>query len=318
MAGPAAADERAAAIRGRFRRFAWVVLGWNLVVVLWGAYVRASGSGAGCGSHWPLCNGEVVPRAPQLTTIIEFTHRISSGVALALVAILCVWAFRRFPRSGAVRRMAALSVFFIVAEALLGAGLVLFRYVAQNESGGRAFYLSAHLVNTQLLLAVLAATAFLAAPRAPRLTGPWPGTLLAMLLVSLAVSITGAVAALGDTLYPAPSLAAGVLQDFSPASSLLLRLRLLHPALAIAGGAYIAIAAFTRTHQPCTRGPAFAATLLAMAQLCAGALNVALRAPMGMQIAHLLLADLLWIALVLLFLSAGEAGPNAGSPVSSC
>ncbi|MGA3027398.1 MAG: COX15/CtaA family protein [Bryobacteraceae bacterium] len=315
IAGPPAADAHAAASRERFRRFAWVVLGWNFVVVLWGAYVRASGSGAGCGNHWPLCNGEVAPRAPQLATLIEYTHRISSGVALALVAILCVWAFLRFARGGAVRRMAAWSVFFIVTEALLGAGLVLFHYVAQNESAGRALYLSAHLVNTQFLLAVLTATAFLAAPRAPRLTGPWPGTLLAMLVVSLAVGITGAVAALGDTLYPAPSLAGGVLQDFSPASSLLLRLRLLHPALAIAGGAYIAIAAFTRTHHPQTRGPAFAATLLAMAQLCAGALNVVLRAPIGMQITHLLLADLLWIALVLLFLHAREAGPNASSPV---
>jgi heme A synthase len=315
MAGPSAADARATASRERFRRFAWVVLGWNFVVVLWGAYVRASGSGAGCGSHWPLCNGEVVPRAPQLATLIEFTHRISSGVALALVAALCVWAFVRFPKGEAVRRTAALSVFFIVTEALLGAGLVLFRYVAQNESGGRAIYLSAHLVNTQLLLAVLATTAFLAAPRAPRLTEPWSGTLLATLLVSLAVCITGAVAALGDTLYPAPSLAAGVLQDFSPASHLLLRLRLLHPALAIAGGAYIAIAAFTRTHREHLRGPAFAATLLAMAQLCAGALNVVLQAPMGMQIAHLLLADLLLVALVLLFLRAREAGPKAASLV---
>jgi heme A synthase len=315
MAGPTAADARAGASRERFRRFAWVVLGWNLVVVLWGAYVRASGSGAGCGSHWPLCNGEVVPRAPQLATLIEFTHRVSSGVALAMVAALCVWAFLRFPRGAPVRLTAALSGLLIVTEALLGAGLVLFRYVAQNESGGRAIYLSAHLVNTQLLLAALVMTAFFAAPRPPRLAGPWPGSLLATLLVSLAVSVTGAVAALGDTLYPATSLTAGVVQDFSPASHLLLRLRLLHPALAMAGGAWIAVAAFTRTHQAHTRGLAFAAALLAMAQLCAGALNVVLQAPVGMQIAHLLLADLLWMALVVLFLRDREAGPNERSPV---
>ena len=142
MAGPLAADGRAGAGGGSFRRFAWTVLGWNLLVVLWGAYVRASGSGAGCGSHWPLCNGEVVPRAPQIATIIEFTHRVSSGVALALVVALCVWAFLRFPRGDMVRRTAVLSVVFIVTEALLGAGLGLFRYVAQNESGGRAIYTS--------------------------------------------------------------------------------------------------------------------------------------------------------------------------------
>jgi heme a synthase len=312
-----AAGTRAGSDHARFRRFAWIVLGWNLGVVLWGAYVRASGSGAGCGNRWPLCNGEVVPQAPQIATIIEFTHRISSGVALALVAILCLWAFLQFPRGAAVRRTAALSVFFIMAEALLGAGLVLLRYVAHNESAGRALYLSAHLVNTQLLLAVLAATAVLAAPRA-RFAGPWRGTPLAMLLVSLAVSITGAVAALGDTLYPAPSLAAGMLQDFSSGSSLLLRLRLVHPALAIAGGVYIAIAVFAQSRAEKTRGPAIAVMFLALAQLCAGAVNVVLRAPIAMQIFHLLLADLLWITLVLLFLHARGAQPTASSPVSPC
>ena len=286
-------------------------------MVLWGAYVRASGSGAGCGNRWPLCNGEVVPQAPQLATIIEFTHRISSGVALALVVILCAWALLRFPRGATVRRTAALSVFFIMAEALLGAGLVLLRYVAHNESAGRALYLSAHLVNTQLLLAVLAATAVLAAPGA-RFAGPWRGTPLAMLLVSLAVSITGAVAALGDTLYPAPSLAAGMLQDFSSGSSLLLRLRLVHPVFAIAGGIYIAIAAFTKARVEKTRGPAIAVMFLAFAQLCVGAINVVLRAPIAMQIFHLLLADLLWIALILLFLRARETRPTASSSVSPC
>ena len=303
MTGPPAAAARAGASRERFRRFAWFVLAWNFLVVLWGAYVRASGSGAGCGSRWPLCNGEVVPRAPQIATVIEFTHRISSGVALTLVAILCVWAFYSFPRGAMVRRTAVLSVLFIVTEALLGAGLVLLRYVAQNESAGRAIYLSAHLVNTQLLLAVLAMTAFLAAPNEPRFTEPWSKALFATLMVALAVSITGAVAALGDTLYPA----AGITEDFSPTASLFLRLRLLHPAVAIVGGVYIAIAAFTRTHEQGTRRLAFTATILALFQLCAGAINVVLRAPIPMQIIHLLLADLLWVALVLLFLRAREA-----------
>ena len=173
-------------------------------------------------------------------------------------------------------------------------------------------------MNTQFLLAILTATAFFSARRGLELHGSRSRGIAAMLLVSLAVSITGAVAALGDTLYPAPSLAAGMLQDFSPASDLLLRLRLLHPALAIAGGAYIAIAAFTKTHLPRMRGPAFAVTVLAMVQLCAGAFNVVLRAPVWMQIVHLLFADLLWIALVLLLLHSRETERNASSTVSSC
>ena len=309
-AGPPPAEAHATATREAFRRFAWVVLAWNLLVVLWGAYVRASGSGAGCGDHWPLCNGDVVPRAPQLTTIIEFTHRVSSGIALALVVLLCLWAWRSFPAKHVARRAAGLSLLFLLLEALLGAGLVLFRFVAQNESAGRAIYLSAHLVNTQLLLAALTMTAFFGAPRTPQLTERPQGTLLAALGIALAVSITGAVAALGDTLYPAPTLAAGVMQDFSATSSVLLRLRLIHPALAIVGGVWIAIVAFARTHQAHTRRVAFAASLLAIVQLCAGAVNVALRAPIAMQIGHLLLADLLWIGLVLLFLRSRETNES--------
>ena len=145
-----------------FRRFAWGVLAYNVLVVLWGAYVRASGSGAGCGSHWPLCNGEVVPLAPKIETVIEFAHRVTSGLAVISAAALCVWSFRVFPRGHRGRKTAVLAIVFLMMEALLGAGLVLFRYVAQGCFGGARVYLSAHLMNTQLLLGMLAATAWLA------------------------------------------------------------------------------------------------------------------------------------------------------------
>src|SRR5262249_24948503 len=79
-------------------RFAWLLVVYNIAVILWGAYVRATGSGAGCGSHWPLCNGEIVPRAAQAQTLIEFTHRITSGISLLLVAILAVWTWMRTTR----------------------------------------------------------------------------------------------------------------------------------------------------------------------------------------------------------------------------
>ena len=128
------------------------MLGWNVLVVLWGAYVRASGSGAGCGSHWPLCNGEVLPVAPRIETIIEFTHRMMSGVALVGVVVLWLWSRATFARGSRVRYMALASFAFLIAEALLGAGLVLFNYVDKDASVGRAFYLSLHLTNTLLLL----------------------------------------------------------------------------------------------------------------------------------------------------------------------
>jgi len=122
----------------RLHRFAWVVLGWNLAVILWGAFVRASGSGAGCGAHWPLCNGEVLPRAPALATMVEFTHRATSGVALLLVLALVLWVFRSRPAGHPARRAAAMAGALILTEAAVGAGLVLFRLVAQDESVARA------------------------------------------------------------------------------------------------------------------------------------------------------------------------------------
>src|SRR5690242_7259905 len=150
-----------------FARYAWGVLAYNVATVLWGAYVRATGSGAGCGNHWPLCNGEMMPRAAKIETLIEFTHRASSGVALLAVVGLLIWAFRAFPRGHMVRTGAVLASVFIVTEALIGASLVLLEHVAGNKSLGRAWSLSLHLINTFTLLAVLALTAWWASGGKP-------------------------------------------------------------------------------------------------------------------------------------------------------
>jgi heme A synthase len=283
------------------------VLAWNLFVVLWGAYVRASGSGAGCGSHWPLCNGEVVPRAPRLETIIEFTHRMTSAVSLLATGWLAVWSVRRFPRDHRVRRYALLSVVFLFAEALLGAGLVLFEFVASNASVGRAFYLSLHLVNTQFLVAALALTAWYSRDVVPPNGVRRSPRLIAALPAALVVSVTGAVTALGDTLFPAASLAEGMRQDIAAASSFLLRLRVLHPALAILAAGYfvyVAMSVLRSKPRPLTAQIATAVITLAAAQLGAGAINLTLLAPVWMQLIHLLLADLLWLSLVLLVVEA--------------
>lgn len=91
-------------LRLRFAAFAWANVAYNLLVILWGAFVRATGSGAGCGDHWPLCDGQVIPRAPSTEMLIEFTHRLTSGVALLGAVALLVWAFRAYGRGHRVRR----------------------------------------------------------------------------------------------------------------------------------------------------------------------------------------------------------------------
>ncbi|GIV95726.1 MAG: hypothetical protein KatS3mg057_0383 [Herpetosiphonaceae bacterium] len=285
-----------------FARYAWGVLIYNLAVILWGAYVRATGSGAGCGSHWPLCNGEVVPRAPQLETIIEFTHRATSGIALLLVVGLLIWAFKAYPQAHIVRRGAVLSLIFIITEALVGAGLVLFEWVAGNESVARAFSMAIHLVNTLLLLAALTLTAWWASGGRPlRLSGQGlPGRVLALAFAGvLLVAVTGALIALGDTLLP--TKAPG--EELSPLLAALKRLRPVHPLIAMVVGLYLLFAAgYLSAQRPGVASRRLARTLTALffVQLGAGALNVALMVPVWMQLVHLFLADLVWIALVLL------------------
>src|SRR5205823_12818689 len=117
------------------------------------------GSGAGCGNHWPLCNGQMVPLSPTLNTIIEFTHRVTSGIDLAMVALLVIWAFRAFPRHHPARLGAVLSAILLMTEALIGAALVLLEHVARNATANPASSLSTHLVNTLTLLGCLTLTA---------------------------------------------------------------------------------------------------------------------------------------------------------------
>jgi heme A synthase len=289
-------------------RSAWLVLGFNVLVILWGAFVRATGSGAGCGAHWPLCNGEVLPRAAAVATLVEFTHRVTSGMALLAVFYLAWRVFRERPAGHPARSAAAASVAFILSEAAVGAGLVLFRLVADNESVARALFMSVHLLNTFVLLACLTLTAhFARADSRPQLdvkTG-WPLALAAFAL--MLVGASGAVAALGDTLYPARSLLGGLADDLSPTAHVLVRLRLAHPLLALAGAIAVALAAGRVLRCPSpepARRAARASAALVLLQLVVGLANVALLAPVWMQIVHLLLADLLWIAFVLMAVRA--------------
>jgi heme A synthase len=292
----------------RFRTLAWTALAFALAVILWGAFVRASGSGAGCGSHWPTCNGEVIPHPKSIQTIIEFTHRATSGISFLLVLAQFVWAFVAFPRRHPIRIGAAFSMFFMVTEAAVGAGLVLFELVAENKSIARAEFMAVHLINTFLLVASMSLTAFWASGGpVPRRGGGGEGAgLLAGLLGvgmfgTLLVGVTGAVAALGDTLFPARTLGEGLAQDLSPTAHFLVQLRVLHPVVAAVTTAYVLfVTGLVGAKRPALRPWAARVGVLVGLQIGAGFLNLLLLAPVWMQIVHLLMADVVWIGLVLL------------------
>ena len=288
----------------RLARYTWIVLIYNLAVIAWGAYVRATGSGAGCGAHWPLCNGDVVLRAPAIETLIEFSHRASSGLALVSVVVLFIWTWRATQPGHPLRVGAAWSLALMLSEAALGAGLVLFQLVAHDASAARAFAVGAHLLNTFLLLGALTLSVFWASGgRRLAIDGRRDGLgrLVFGALALLVVSVAGAVTALGDTLFPSESLAAGLSADLSATSHMLIRLRTIHPVLAVMVAVYLLTGVWhIAGGRPQGRSLARILTVLIASQLVAGAANVLLLAPVWLQLLHLLLADGVWVAYVFL------------------
>jgi cytochrome c oxidase assembly protein subunit 15 len=289
------------------RRFSWGILVYFVAVILWGTLVRATGSGAGCGAHWPLCNGTVLQHAPRIDTIIEFTHRITSGISLFSVVGLLVWTYAGTVRGHLARLAAIASVVFTLLEAVLGALLVKLGYTAQSQSPMRPAFLALHLANTLLLLAALTLTAHLLSRRkgflrgSLRLVAPF-GAVVAVFVV-MVVGVTGSLAALGDTLFPASSLGLALAQDFSATSGWLLRWRWMHPTVAVFASIFLiwllVRAARNKTHWDNRRLSALVLILLAVVYTL-GVLDVVLLAPLWIQVAHLLAADTLWASLVVL------------------
>ncbi len=289
------------------RRFAWSVLAYFIAVILWGTLVRATGSGAGCGGHWPLCNGTVIQHSASVNTLIEYTHRITSGLSFFAVVGLLAWTFLGTVRGHLARSAAAASVAFTLIEAILGALLVELGYTAQSPAPLRPAFLALHLTNTLLLVAALTLTAHLLSRRMGYLRGSVrlraPFGAMATVVVVMAVGVTGSLAALGDTLFPASSLGLALAQDFSSTSGWLVRWRWTHPGIAFAASFFLIwllLRAARRSANWDNRGLSALVLLLLAAVYALGLLAVLLLAPLWVQVAHLLAADTLWAALVVL------------------
>ncbi len=292
-------------------RLAWFALLYCVAVILWGALVRATGSGAGCGDHWPLCDGQVVPRSQELKTFIEYFHRLTSGLSLLVVIALFFYTRRLFPKGSFQRKAAGYSLIAIVIEALIGAALVLLRLVEHDQSVARAVSISLHLVNTLFLLGALTITAMAPAEPKPRWRWPEGGSgrwwVRGILWGFALLGALGALTALGDTLFPAASLGDAIQKKLEGGGHFLEQIRILHPLLAViwAGALWWWVPVLWE-RQPALKGRSKWLLWLVGGNLLFGALNVLFLAPVWMQIVHLLWAETLWILLVALVFSAAS------------
>jgi cytochrome c oxidase assembly protein subunit 15 len=280
---------------GWLPRYAALVLGFMVIVILEGAVVRATGSGAGCGPHWPLCNGVVIPVHPRIATIIEFAHRSLTGILSTLVITLGLWTFFARSKGDPARRAMAWTLILLLVEALLGAVLVLGGYVERNASNARVFVQAIHFTNTMLLLAALTLTWWWLGDRDEAFDVPPEGRAIAWIAIvaSMVAGAAGSVAAIADTIFPSPTFMTALQQDFASSAPLLIRMRWIHPASAlIAFACALWFMARVRT-QPAR----WFAALMAV-QIVLGAMDVILLAPLWLQVAHLAVADAIWAALV--------------------
>ncbi len=313
-----------------FAKYAWFVLAYNIVVILWGVFLRASKSGDGCGQHWVTCHGEFIPSAPELKTIIEFSHRVTSSIAGLLLIVLLIWAIRRWYVSRSEKNRFAMvaaigSFVFVVIEGLLGRSLVLTGNTAMTLTPERPFWMAGHLVNTFILLAFISLTAWFATNGRRlnfRIETKYLAVVILGILVIMAVGVSGSIAALASMLFPAETIGAGIDQDFSRTSNILLRLRLLHPILSVIAGVFlIFIAGWLTRESDEDKGVkrwSGILSLLIVVQLAFGAATLLTLAPIVMQLGHLFLADAIWISFVLTagnFMAARSIGTVADSKI---
>lgn len=298
----------------KFYQFAKFLLVYTLLVILWGAWVRISHSGDGCGASWPLCNGQVVPEATHAKTWVEFAHRMMSGLFGILIVILFFYGRRVFPRTDAtaIRLRGALlaSLIFTISEALLGAKLVLAGLVTENDSILRLIVMSLHHINSLLLsgsvaLVVLFASGIVSdtslnSKEQQKQLGP--RLRLTLLLLFVLVAITGGFAALSSTLFPSSSLLGGLQEDFSESAHYLLRLRLSHPILATLVGGGIALLFWLRSQKAelstAVRKATLQVSLMFIVGIVFGYLTLFSLSPVWMKLVHLLFAHMMWIFLL--------------------
>ena len=283
------------------RRLAWTgaVLALGLIVL--GGVVRITGSGLGCGEHWPRCNGEWFPPL-DLPTMIEIGHRWAAALVSVFVLAVAVVAWRRHRREPTLRNPALLALVLLVVQVLLGAVTV--------KLSLPPWVIITHLANAMLLLATLIVVGLRAgAPDGPepsRLEARHPahGLVVATAAFGFIVILFGAQVAnfhAGLFCLGFPLCDGAILPPASARGTLHWSHRVL--AYLFLGLAVMMVARLSRRHDPASRelrraaGMVLAATV---AQIAVGAAMVLHLLPPALRALHLLVGTLVWAALVVL------------------
>ncbi|WP_347356641.1 COX15/CtaA family protein [Bdellovibrio sp.] len=288
--------------RSQYKKFAFSLLIYTVLVILWGAWVRISHSGDGCGDTWPLCHGRLIPEAERGKTWVEYGHRLMSGI-YGLVVIYFWWVARKIYQPGHFARKAALAtLIFTITEALLGAKLVLFKLVTTNDTPYRAFVMALHQVNSFMLTGAVALVAVAALSQAETQQPssskqvyrffPW---------IIVVIGITGAWASLSNSLFPTENLWDGFMADFSSDSHFLIRIRGLHPVLALLGGGGLALYFWLKAQTAelqVIQKRSLQMSLLLIFGIMFGIGTLLLHAPVWMKIVHLALAHSIWVVML--------------------
>lgn len=273
-----------------------LLLVYTWFIIVWGAFVRASGSGDGCGKNWPSCHGELFLPNSSVQTLIEYIHRATSGFYGIFVLILVIFTLSILKKERIKRPIyyiiPVVVLFLTIFEALIGAKLVLSGLVGLNASWSRAIIMIVHLLNTFILVSSIVGGIILYGNRTLDFERPQIGKnwYIMCTLLLIAVAALGALTALGDTLYPAESLHHGITQDFALGTPWILRLRVFHPVLAVLTVFAITYMTLDHLKHKDTRLLLIWAYLV----LSIGLVNLLLLAPVHMQLLHLLGAQILW------------------------
>jgi cytochrome c oxidase assembly protein subunit 15 len=289
--------------RSQFQKFALGLLFYTVLVIVWGAWVRISHSGDGCGDTWPLCHGQLIPEAERGKTWVEYTHRLMSGLYGLIVIYFYFVAHKLYPKGAFAKKAALFSLIFMITEAALGAKLVLFKLVASNDTPYRAFVMALHQVNSFLLTGAIALTyvSSLSEDHKPAQNkSAWYVSYFPLIII--AIGITGAWASLSNSLFPSDTLLGGLKEDLATNSHFLIRLRIYHPLVALICGGSLSLFFWMKSQSAKSfmlQRRSFQMSVLLLCGILFGIATLMFHAPVWMKLAHLTLAHTIWVTLLL-------------------